>query len=338
MTSRERVKAALTFTGPDRPPRDMWVVSHISLFRNDELEAVREAFPMDICTPRISTEALGDAEQQQAQAGSYVDEWGVTWETGEAGVVGEVKHPILADWAGLASFQPPWHLLCDVDWGHVNRQCEKSDKFMLSEETAFTFERLQFLRGTEDLFIDIAYDTKEFRQLLEIVNAFYRKNVTAWSETAVDGVFLSDDWGTNRALLINPDTWRAVFKPIYREYCDIIHANGKFAFFHSDGNIAAIYEDLIEVGFDAINSQLFLMDMDELASKYKGRVTFWGEIDSQHILPFGTPDDVRAAVQRVRRTFDDGTGGVIAQCTWNKGHPRANMEAVYTEWEKSSAE
>ena len=63
------------------------------------------------------------------------------------------------------------------------------------------------------------------------------------------------------------------------------------------------------------------MDIESLAEKYKGKVTFWGEIDRQHVLPFGTPDDVREAVTRVRRALDDGNGGLIGQCEWGKDDP-----------------
>ena len=128
--------------------------------------------------------------------------------------------------------------------------------------------------------------------------------------------------------------WRAVFKPLYREYCDLIHRAGKFAFFHSDGNIAAIYPDLIEIGVDAVNSQLFCMDIEELGRLYRGRITFWGEIDRQRLLPFGTPEECREAVWRVRRALDDGSGGLIAECEWGVKDPRENVYAVFETWEQ----
>ena len=84
---------------------------------------------------------------------------------------------------------------------------------------------------------------------------------------------------------------------------------------------------------DAINSQLFTMDIEELARLYKGKVTFWGEMDRQQVLPFGTPEDVRAAVHRVRRALDDGRGGLIAQCEWGKDNPKENIEAVFQAWQ-----
>ena len=332
MTSRERVEAALTFSKPDRAPRDLWALPHISLFRKDELDYILKKFPPDIGRPERSPGAGDDDISHLAKAGAYTDEWGSIWEVGEPGIVGEVKKPVLADWSAMSKFRPPYELIRNYDMNHINRECDKSDLFMLSAVCARPFERLQFLRGTEALFMDLAYDTQEIRKLISIVHEFYLEDVTRWAESNVDAVFLMDDWGANRSLLISPEMWRAVFKPMYREYCDIIHKAGKFVFFHSDGHIAAIYGDLIEIGVNALNSQLFCMDIEELARKYKGQITFWGEIDRQHVMPFGTTDDVRKAVRRVRNVLDDGTGGVIAQCEWGKDNSRENVEAVFEAW------
>ncbi len=332
MTGKERVKAALTFNNPDRPPRDLWTLPYVLLFREDELNALREAYPTDIAAINRSPEHLDKYINNASKIGSYTDDWGSVWQVAEPGVSGEVKRPVLADWADLATFQPPWQEIRHQDTDYINRTCAATDKFTLSGRTIRPFERLQFLRGTETLYYDIGYGTAEFRNLLEIVHEYYLEDAAGWCKTDVDGIGMMDDWGSNRSLLINPKTWRELFKPLYKEYCDMIHAAGKFAFFHSDGNITAIYGDLIEVGMDAINSQLFVMDIEELARLYKGKVTFWGEIDRQHVLPFGTPEDVRDAVMRVRRALDDGTGGVIAQCEWGKDNTKENVEAVFHSW------
>lgn len=258
MTKRERVQTALTHAQPDRAPRDLWALPYISLFRKAELDKILKDFPSDIGRPELSPGA-DDAELQRlSKPGQYTDEWGSVWQIGEPGIVGEVKKPVLSDWTALDSFQPPWDLVRKRDLNNVNRACEKTDKFMLSSVSARPFERIQFVRGTENVLLDLAYDTPEIRKLIEIIHEFYLADVTAWVKSAVDGVLLMEDWGTNRALLINPEMWRSVFKPLYKDYCDVIHAAGKYVFFHSDGNIEAIYGDLIEVGMDAINSQLFV--------------------------------------------------------------------------------
>jgi uroporphyrinogen decarboxylase len=102
---------------------------------------------------------------------------------------------------------------------------------------------------------------------------------------------------------------------------------------HSDGYILDIYEHLIEIGVDAINSQLFIMPIEEIGQRFKGRITFWGELDRQHVLPFGSPDDVRAAVRRVRNALGgEKDGGVIGQAEFNKDVSLENMRAFFEAW------
>lgn len=332
-TGRERVKSALTFSTPDRPPRDVWALPYISLFRKDELDTLFRLYPPDIGRPELSPGSDDQDLDKLRTAGKYTDEWGSVWHVAEPGVVGEVKEPILADWNRLATFQPPWHTLQNRNWDHVNRTCDDTDLFMISSACARPFERIQFLRGTENLYMDIAEGSAEFRSLLTMVHDFFLKDIEAWAKTNVDAVSFMDDWGSNESLLIRPAVWREIFKPLYKDYCDIIHRHGKFAFFHSDGHIEEIYPDLIEVGIDAINSQLFCMDIEKLGKLHRGKITFWGEIDRQYVLPFGTTAEVGAAVRRVRAALDDGRGGVIAQCEWGKDNPAKNIEAVFEAWE-----
>jgi uroporphyrinogen decarboxylase len=333
MTSRERVRAALTFSKPDRPPRDLWSLPYKSLYRKSELDALIARFPVDFGRPEMSPGSDDLDLVKLMHPGTYCDEWGSVWHVGEPGVIGEVKEPVLNDWSDLRSFQPPWECLRSRNWDHVNRTCDASPLFMLSGTSARPFERLQFLRGAENFYMDLAYDTAEVRVLIGLVRDYYREEVLAWSRTNVDAVFLMDDWGSNTSLLISPVAWREVFKPIYKEYCEIIRKAGKFVFFHSDGNIEAIYPDLIEIGVDALNSQLFCMNIEKLGELHRGKITFWGEIDRQQVLPYGTPEVVRAAVHRVRKALDNGKGGVIAQCEWGKDNSAENIAAVFDAWE-----
>lgn len=332
MTGRERVRAALDFSGPDRPPRDLWALPYVSLFRGRELNEILGRYPPDIARPELSPGWSG-AGPDLSRAGEYTDEWGSVWRTGEAGVTGEVARPVLAEWSALDHFQPPRELFGGRDWDLVNRTCAREKRFMLSAVCARPFERLQFLRGSENVFLDLAWGDARLLKLLRMVHEFYCREVSDWSRSGVDGIFFMDDWGTNHSLLINPGTWRSVFKPLYREYCEVSRAAGKKVFFHSDGHTEAIFGDLVEIGVDAVNSQLFCMDIEELGRRYGGRVTFWGEMDRQRVLPFGTPAEVRAAVRRVRRALGGRGGGLIAQCEWGKDNPRENIEALFSAWE-----
>lgn len=332
MTGRERTERALRFEKPDRAPRDLWALPGVMADQPEDIEAVTREFPLDFYKSELSPGQSPETLRKTLNATTYVDEWGSVWERGEPGVIGEVKIPALEDWSTLHSFAPPWSVIWKRDYSDVNKACSETEAFTLSPVTARPFERLQFLRGSEALYMDIGYDTKAFHHLLEIVHTYYVEDVLSWCGSDCDGIVLMDDWGTAISLLISPEQWRSVFKPLYRDYCDLIHDAGKYVFFHSDGFIEPIIGDLIEVGVDALNAQLFAMDIEEIARKYQGQITFWGEIDRQQVLPFGDVDDVKASVRRVRNALDTGSGGVIAQCEWGIANPTQNVRAVYEAW------
>ncbi len=104
-----------------------------------------------------------------------------------------------------------------------------------------------------------------------MVHEFFMREVAMWADTDVDAIGFMDDWGAQSRLLISPKMWREIYKPLYAEYVEIIHSAGKFAFMHSDGDISAIYPDLIEIGVDALNSQLFCMDIEALGAGVQGQ-------------------------------------------------------------------
>jgi uroporphyrinogen decarboxylase len=336
MTGRERVTRALRFRCPDRAPRELWALPGVWMFRRAELEALRRRFPGDFSDPPARYGPALRARGERHVAGEYVDEWGVVWQVSEPGVVGEVKQPILADDAALESYRLPWELLAQADFSAVAAHCERSDSFVKAGTQTRPFERLQFLRGTEQTLVDLAWGTPAVLRLLERLHEFFVREMEMWAATPVDGVSFMDDWGSQSSLLVAPAMWRALFKPLYAEYCRILHAAGKFVFFHSDGCIAEIIPDLIGIGVDALNSQLFCMDIEELGARHRGRITFWGEMDRQRLLPFGTPEEVKEGVRRVRRALDDGRGGLIAQCEWGLRDPAENVAAVFEAWEEPS--
>lgn len=182
--------------------------------------------------------------------------------------------------------------------------------------------------------MDLGEGSPEFMELLKIVHGFYRSQYEVWAGMEVDALVMMDDWGSQRSLLISPAQWREVFKPLYAEYVKIAHAGGKKFFMHSDGYIFDIYEDLIEIGVDAVNSQLFCMDIDAVGREFAGRITFWGEIDRQHILPYGTVRETEMAVERVVKHLHRPEGGVIAQFDVTTGAKMENCEAVFRTWDR----
>lgn len=174
MTGRERVIRALKFNYPDRVPRDLWWLPAVEMTQKEELENLLKRIPPDIETPKFKA---GTSERQKGypakmvpgshpplalpKKGKYADEWGSVWHVGEDGLMGEVKEPALDDLSEIDKFSPPWEYLETTDLSGVNRSCRGSDKFMLSGICARPFERLQFVRGTENFFMDLAYGSKE---------------------------------------------------------------------------------------------------------------------------------------------------------------------------------
>ena len=341
MNSRERVIRTLLHKPVDRLPREPWMLPGISMFRAEEKAAFDREFPSDITDPGVYYKPGKRCKGAPNVVGQYTDAWGCTFHVRESGIIGEVKHALFEnDYEGLEEYEAPWELLEGLDRDRIALNCATTDQFVLASTETRPFERMQFLRGTEDLFCDLALDDPRIYILRDKLHEFFVAEMKFWASTPVDGVSFMDDWGTQRALLISPKMWREFYKPLYKEYCDILHAAGKFVFFHSDGFIEDIYPDLVEIGVDAVNSQLFCMDMEKLGREYAGKIAFRGEIDRQYLLPFGTEEEVRAGVRKAYAALcpDGVLTGCFAQCEWGIKDPAANFRAVYDEWDKIAAE
>ncbi len=332
MTSRERVLKTLNHEPVDRAPRHLWTLPYLKA----DLNRFFERFPDDITFPDARLGKSRYAQGTPFMPPGYVDDFGSEWHVKGYGVTGEVRNSPLFDWSGLDTYEFPWEMLKEADFSRVNESCADTDKFVLAGTQARPFERLQFFRGTENLYMDLAYGDERLYKLIDMMQEFNLAEIEMWAKTDVDAVSFMDDWGSQTSLLISPKMWREIFKPLYKSYCDILKSAGKKVFFHSDGNIFSIYPDLIEIGIDAINSQLFCMDIEEIGESFSGKITFWGEIDRQKIIPFGTEEDARIAVRRVRKALDKGNGGVIAEVEWGHDAKEENIYAIFEEWEKES--
>jgi uroporphyrinogen decarboxylase len=338
-TSRELVGRCLRFESPDRVPRHLWVLPWASAHHPEAVSELQRLYADDIigapsvCGP--SSRERGDAYRE----GEYTDDWGCLFRNIQAGLIGEVKEPLLPDLADRASIRPPYETFpvdASAARDRVNRFCGETDRFVMAGGLARPWERYQFIRGTENSLIDIMEPGAGCADLLKTIHRFYLEEMEFWAGTDVDALFFMDDWGAQNRLLIPPRIWRELFKPLYRDYCDLAHANGKSVFMHSDGNILEIYEDLIEIGVDAINSQLFCMDFEELRDRAKGKITFWGEIDRQHVLPSKDPQAGRDAVRKVARYLYDPRGGIIAQFEFGAGAEPETALALFDEWDRIS--
>jgi len=332
MTSRDLVVSTLNHEPVARVPRDLWTAPEVETTRADELAEVEVRYPTDMIRADFQYPPGKRSKGRPQRAGKFIDAWGCTWRVTERAASCEPLLPPLEKAEQIDKYQPPVEVLEGTKFAPVNRECAATSRFVLGWTDVRPFERLQLLRGCETALADLAHGTTRIRNLLAMLHDFFCREIEIWAESDVDGIVFRDDWGSQQALLIAPEIWRDLFKPLYRDYCKIIHAKDKFALFHSNGDISDIFGDLVKTGVDAIHSELFLMKIEQLAKRFRGKVTFWGELDNQQALPFGSPEEVREAVLRVRKALDFGSGGVIAQLRWGSDVPLKNIMAAFEQW------
>jgi uroporphyrinogen decarboxylase len=350
MTPHDLVRSTIEFQSPERRPRDPWILPSVEADQPDLVQQFIADFPPDFTSVTGATYGVSRYHSELgigrgAYPGTwgfhstraplsddrFLDSWGCVWEVSQPGTIGEVKNPILDEWSAMDSWEAPWELLDEADLSQVDETVAATDLFVRVGTEVRPFERMQFLRGTANVLMDMTYGDEHLTRLRDMLHEFYCRELEMWCATDVDGLAFMDDWGSQDRLLISPDAWRQFLKPLYRDYVDIIHGAGKYALLHTDGQIMEIFPDLVEIGVDAVNSQLFCMDIEEIGKRFRGKIAFWGEIDRQQILPSDDPERAREAVRRINRSLE-ADGGVIAQCEWGSDVPEANMRAAYEEW------
>lgn len=330
-TPRELVLQALEFRNPERVPRDMWTLPVAHNEHPDEVKAIGDAHPGDIDAIPGHEPPSPLAEGDPHEEGISRDAWGCEFLNIQRGVHGEVKQPMVLDWeTDVANIRFP-HEWMQIDTDAVARACDATDRFTRAGCCPRPFERLQFLRGSSPLFMDLADPPAALLEFMRALHAFNCDVLETWAETPVDALTFMDDWGSQGALLISPAMWREYFRPMYADFVQIAHGAGKKLFMHSDGYIAEIYPDLVEIGIDALNSQIFCMGVEQL-EPYAGKITFWGEIDRQHLLPNGTLEEIDAAVDSVAQNLWRD-GGCIAQCEFGAGANPENVRRVFERWD-----
>lgn len=339
MTGRERVLRALNFEPTDRVPMDIWVLPAARLAHGEAFAQLQKRYEDRIDIMSFVGPFDHGFTPEYYMVGTFTDPWGSVWRNLQPGVVGEVKQPVFADYEAMRGYVSPKAEFLRQWEQHKPaleqqlREARKTGKFLIGGWVS-VFERLQFLRGTEDLYCDIALEEPELFALIDLVMDFLRVYVDAWAQMDVDAIPFGDDWGTQISLLISPVTWVKLFQPLYQELFDRIHAAGKKVFFHSDGYIFDLYPHFIEMGVDAINSQLWCMGVEKVAEQFAGKITFWGEISRQNTLPNGTPEDVKASARKMMQLLRVNGGGLIGQSEMNRDVPLANVQAFYEAWDE----
>jgi uroporphyrinogen decarboxylase len=257
---------------------------------------------------------------------SYQDEWGVTWKTVEYGTrFGKGKYtepfgPPLADDHALGTYISPDPLRSNLYTEAERVVRNYKDEYWIVGVTPTTiFETAWALRGYEQLMMDMAGDPERANRVLDIPFHYHMAVTQHLVKLGVDMIWLGDDVGGQNAMLMSPKMWRAYLKPRMAELIaslSSINPQIKIAY-HTDGVAYPIIPELIEIGVDVLNPiQPMAMDPVKLKDEYGDRLCFWGSMDIQQTIPFGTPDDVRNEVLQRLKTIGQG-GGLLIGPTHN---------------------
>jgi uroporphyrinogen decarboxylase len=326
MNSKERVRRAVSLDSPDRIP-----ILHSFLPGGlkelaDELKSIFTRFPSDFSGQYPDTYSLAPERfRRYFQKTLWTDEWNCTWSFPGLGIEGTpVDGPFYSSWQGLEEFNCP-----DVNT-KPTKPADADDRYvMMGIPGGRLFERMHFLRGFENLLMDIASNSEEMFCLRDKIVDWSAGHLRPLLEHNWNDCFcFMDDWGTQKSLLISPQQWREIFKPAYAKLFGMVRNAGKDIYFHSDGMIIEIVPDLIEVGVSILNCQVGCMDIDKLA-KFQGKVCFAPDIDRQHLLPFGQPEEIKICIQQLVRKLATAEGGFIGEAEIGPDVSAANAEAAY---------
>lgn len=177
----------------------------------------------------------------------------------------------------------------------------------------------QFLRGFEDWYVDFALNTKVLEALADAVlevSLLMARRVLNEVGDSVDVVLCADDLGAQCGLQVSPEAYRKFIKPRHAAYFREIHERSPAKLlFHCCGSVVDVIEDFIDIGVEVLNPvQVSTSGMapSDLKARFGGRMAFWGAIDSQQVLPRGTVDDVRRAVEDTVEAMGEGGGYVLS--------------------------
>jgi len=190
---------------------------------------------------------------------------------------------------------------------------DNPDKFVLGQLNFGLFERSWMLRGFENVLIDSIQNPAFYEELLDRILEMQLALVDKLCEMPVDGIFLGDDWGDQRGVILGPDRWRRFIKPRTARLYERIRSAGKVVLTHCCGNVFDIIPDMIEMGLDVLESlQPEAMDVYAIKRKYGKNLRLWGGLGTQQVLPFGSPQEVRDEIRRLIKELGKGGGYILA--------------------------
>ena len=175
------------------------------------------------------------------------------------------------------------------------------------------FERSWLMRGFENVLTDMLLSPTFVDELLDgILDVHLRMMDLIVARIPIDAYFGGDDWCDQRTVIMGLDLWRRFFKPRLARMIDHCHELGRPYVLHSCGNVSPLIDDLIDIGLDGLESlQAETMNVYKLKRKAAGKLVLIGGMGVQRLIPFGTPEEIRAETKRLINELGRGGGYVL---------------------------
>ena len=305
MQSKEIVRRAIEF---DTPPR-------LPFWQHDVSWA-----PDDVCDVW---------EMDRAEAGwcfdnAATDDWGCRWAVTEEKNMGQVVGFPLADWSALDRYRPPDPLKAFY-FERIEGELEKArDRYVVVTSHFNLIERLHMLRGFAATMEDFYLEPERIERVLDMILQFKLElfeELHRRFADRIDGLLLTDDWGTQQGTFVSQNIFEQFFAPRYAKLFDAIHGHGWHVILHSCGRINTLVPRLIELGVDVLNMQQpQAYGLVEFGEQFRGKVCFLTTADIQATLPRGIEAEVREEVELLVRHWSTPAGGLIV---FNYGDPES---------------
>ncbi|MFW6111547.1 MAG: uroporphyrinogen decarboxylase family protein [Candidatus Bipolaricaulota bacterium] len=355
MTPRERVLAAINHKEPDRVPIVIGA-NNTTGIRMETYKEIKEIIGVEAPDEFLYRwPELGTAEIDEKTLKRLGSDVRGVWDLEPASVLEsnnnrEPGSPYINSWGsgqvktGSGDWFPGIHPLSDADsvedleayksWpdmsdptrvdhvkDRVENITEKGDyAIMATPWLLFPLERAFAMQGM-DVFLQNTVTNPDFaKALLEKIAEKCKALMDpflAELNGKVDIVGIGDDLGTQESLLMSPETYRKILKPIHADYVEFIkERTDAKVFFHTDGDVSPLVGDFIEIGIDILNpiqtSAGGMSNLAELKGEFGDDIVFCGGIDTQKVLPGCSPDEVRTEVRRVIDTLGPGGGYMVS--------------------------
>jgi hypothetical protein len=279
------------------------------------------------------------------ELGKHTDCWGTVWDNISRGFDSQVVVEPLADWAAFDEWKK--HLpdpMKDGEfgprpaWDTVQAEMQAARKAGGLATGGglmhgFFFMRLYYLRGFENLMVDLATDDPRIHELIKIVQDYSVAVIRKHLELGAEFMWLAEDLGMQTSLPISPDMWRKFVKPTYEAVAGQCRDRDVPVALHSDGHILEIIGDLIDTGVRLLNPQPRANGLAGLQKYARGKVALSQDLDRQ-LFPFATPSQIEDHIGEVFEALYLKEGGLMLQAEVGPEVPLENVEAICRTLEK----